>query len=359
MNGVTPTHHWLSVRVRALCTGILLLSLFVPPYVPSSALAPPEEAVADQQFFLVEDGFLMKSSTLTRQGARRAYAKGTIHIVKEGDSLERLSRWYPVSIETIRVANGLKEGEPIRPGQELLILPVDGVLHTVGRGQTLSRIAQLYDVPQSEIMKQNDLKSEFIIAGQQIIIPGGKPIVGEPTKVATADKPPEKPAEPGKKPSSAAASSKPAPAKPAVVTPPKTAFTDAPSAGVLQKPCGASCYITQYFNAKHFALDMQEKDDEGRLGGPVFAAEDGTIIRADYGWNGGYGNVIEIDHGNGLVTLYGHNKELHVALGDNVQRGQTIASMGNTGLVYGKTGIHVHFEVRLNGVKKNPLLYTE
>ena len=84
-----------------------------------------------------------------------------------------------------------------------------------------------------------------------------------------------------------------------------------------------------------------------------------TRVASEYGWNGGYGNVIEIDHGNGLVTLYAHNKDLYVKVGNNVSRGQHIASMGNTGLVYGKTGIHVHFEVRLNGVKKNPLLYLE
>ena len=101
-------------------------------------------------------------------------------------------------------------------------------------------------------------------------------------------------------------------------------------------------------------MDMQE-----RGGGPIYAAEAGTIPRADYGWNGGYGNVIEIDHGNELTTLYGHNKKLYVTEGDYVQRGQKIADMGNTGLVYGATGIHVHFEVISRGVKKNPLLYIE
>ena len=69
--------------------------------------------------------------------------------------------------------------------------------------------------------------------------------------------------------------------------------------------------------------------------------------------------MVEVDHGNGLVTLYGHNKELYVKKGDTVSRGQTISWMGNSGLVYGPTGIHVHFEVRLNGVKKNPELYLE
>jgi murein DD-endopeptidase MepM/ murein hydrolase activator NlpD len=116
-------------------------------------------------------------------------------------------------------------------------------------------------------------------------------------------------------------------------------------------PCN-NCAYTQYFHPGHYAVDIQTKG-----GGPIFAAEAGTVIRAETGWNGGYGNVIEIDHGNGLVTLYGHNKELYVKVGDTVARGQEISWMGNTGQVYGATGIHVHFEVRVNGVKKNPLLY--
>jgi murein DD-endopeptidase MepM/ murein hydrolase activator NlpD len=94
-------------------------------------------------------------------------------------------------------------------------------------------------------------------------------------------------------------------------------------------------------------------------GGPIFAAEDGVVVRADYGWNGGYGNVVEIDHGNGLVTLYAHNRELHVREGAAVRRGDVIATMGKTGRVYGRTGVHVHFEVIQNGVKKNPNLYLQ
>tara|TARA_Y100000310_G_scaffold328972_1_gene398026 strand:+ start:5244 stop:6206 length:963 start_codon:yes stop_codon:yes gene_type:complete len=320
----------------------------MPPYIPKAALAARDPSLAVQQFLLVEDGFIKKTSPLTRQGARRAYAKGTIHIVKDGDSLERLSRWYPVSVETIRWANNLQAGQPIRPGDELLILPVDGVLHTVSRGQTLSRIAQLYDISMSDVLSQNELKSEFIMAGQQLIIPGGRPIIEKHVQVATVDEEPSK-QKPAQKPAD----------KPIEVAQKPTApFTPTPTTGVLQKPCSVTCFYTQHFHAGHFAVDMQDKNG-GSLGGPIYASEDGTVIRSKTGWNGGYGNVIEVDHGNGLVTLYGHNKELYVKEGDRVQRGQTIAWMGNTGLVYGATGIHVHFEVRVSGIKKNPRLYLE
>lgn len=349
MVSISPTHRWLIKRIQIACIVTFVFGSLLPPYVPKAALATQDPALATQKFLLVEDGFIKKTSPLTRQGARRAYAKGTIHIVKDGDSLERLSRWYPVSVDTIRWANNIQPGQAIRPGDELLILPVDGILHTVSRGQTLSRIAQLYDISMSDILSQNDLSSEFIIAGQQLIVPNGRPIIQKQTQVATVDEPPPsqdpQPQEPTEEPV-------------VVAQKPTAPFTPTPTAGVLQKPCSVSCFYTQRFHAGHYAVDMQDKSS-GVLGGPIYAAEDGTVVRADTGWNGGYGNVIEVDHGNGLLTLYGHNKELYVKEGDRVQRGETIAWMGNTGLVYGATGIHVHFEVRVNGVKKNPILYVE
>ena len=347
---LTPTvGHWLSVRIRLTCLGVLLIGSLLPPYVPKASLAPTEVTIAQQQFLLVEEGFIMKSSSLTNQGARRAYAQGIIHTVKGGESIDRLADRYGIEPSTIRNANDLGDGGAISPGDEILILPVDGVLHHVSRGQTLSRIAQLYDIPQKDIVDQNDLKGGFLLAGQELIIPGGSPIVGKPTEIAMADEPPPEVIEVAQRPPSPDRYDEraiPAQKPPAVEV--------HPTGGVLQKPCSASCYYTQHYRPGHYAVDMQD-----RGGGPVFAAEAGRIVRAEGGWNGGYGNVIEVDHGNGLVTLYAHNKEHYVSEGDIVQRGQLIAWMGNTGRVYGATGIHVHFEVRLNGIKKNPLLYLE
>lgn len=355
------THHWLSVRVRLICCAVFIVGSLLPAYVPSSALAVEETAVAQQQFLLVEEGFLMKSSSLTRYGARRAYSRGRLHVVKEGESLEGLAKRYDIAADTIRWANDLKGVSTIHPGDELTILPVDGVLHTVSRGQTLSRIAQLYDISLQEIRDQNELKSEFILAGQQLIIPGARPIVSHQIAVATTDAPddiakPTPPAPSTPKPDTQTptpAAEKPDTKEPVVVRTTSIAPEDITD-GVLQKPCSKRCFITQYFHAGHYALDMQEKG-----GGNVYASEAGTITRADYGWNGGYGNVIEIDHGNSLVTLYAHNKKLYVKKGDRVARGTKVADMGNTGLVYGPTGIHVHYEVRLKGVKKNPIVYIQ
>jgi murein DD-endopeptidase MepM/ murein hydrolase activator NlpD len=87
-------------------------------------------------------------------------------------------------------------------------------------------------------------------------------------------------------------------------------------------------------------------------GTAVHAAASGTVIHA--GWLGGYGNLVVIDHGNGLATAYGHNSSIVVGVGQSVSQGDTIALSGSTG---NSTGPHVHFEVRVNGAAVDPLLY--
>jgi LysM repeat protein len=330
----SKTFQWLRLRIRLLCIAIFFIGSIIPPYVPKSALALQEVSVRTPQFLLVEDGFLMKPSSLTRQGSRRAYAEGIIHTVRDGDSVDRLADRYGINSDTIRWANNIKSGQSIKADEELIILPVDGILHRVSPGQTLSRIAQLYDIPAQQITDQNGIEGGFLLAGQELIIPGGKPIIGSPVKVAVREQEDPRP--------SSAPVIKDAPRVVAEVSP-----------GVLQKPCN-QCFYTQHFHGGHYAVDMQT-----RGGGPIFSAEDGVVIRAQYGWNSGYGNVIEVDHGNGLTTLYAHNKEHYVKVGEQVKRGQTIAWMGNSGRVYGSTGIHVHFEVRVKGTKKNPVLYLQ
>ncbi|MDR2173528.1 MAG: M23 family metallopeptidase [Burkholderiales bacterium] len=84
-------------------------------------------------------------------------------------------------------------------------------------------------------------------------------------------------------------------------------------------------------------------------GTPVVAAASGKVINAET--HSQYGKLVEIDHGNGLVTRYAHNSELLVNKGDLVVRGQAVATVGSTGR---STGPHLHFEVRLNGVTQNP-----
>lgn len=106
--------------------------------------------------------------------------------------------------------------------------------------------------------------------------------------------------------------------------------------------------ITQYFSARHLAVDLAVP-----AGSPVLAAASGTVIWAGWRTNGG-GLVVEIDHGNGLHTVYNHLGAILVGPGAVVGRGQRIANVGCTGLC---TGPHVHFQVSVGGVFVNPLRY--
>lgn len=93
-------------------------------------------------------------------------------------------------------------------------------------------------------------------------------------------------------------------------------------------------------------------DIAAAYGASIVAAESGAVVSA--GWNGGYGNAVVISHGGGLSTLYAHNSQLLVSVGDVVKKGQVIAKAGSTGY---STGNHLHFEVRVNGAHTGPLKY--
>ena len=97
----------------------------------------------------------------------------------------------------------------------------------------------------------------------------------------------------------------------------------------------------------HGGIDIANKK-----GTDIVAADGGEVVYA--GWMSGYGYLIQIDHGNGYVTYYGHNSELLVSVGDKVFKGQHIAEMGSTGR---STGNHCHFEIRYNGERQNPSNY--
>jgi murein DD-endopeptidase MepM/ murein hydrolase activator NlpD len=101
--------------------------------------------------------------------------------------------------------------------------------------------------------------------------------------------------------------------------------------------------------ATHAGVDMA-----GPLGTPIYASADGVVVRA--GWVGAYGNMVEVDHGRGLMTRYGHLSAINVNVGERVSQGDVIAAMGSTGR---STGSHLHYEVRINGAAVNPMPFLE
>jgi len=91
-------------------------------------------------------------------------------------------------------------------------------------------------------------------------------------------------------------------------------------------------------------------DIAATIGTPIHAAASGTIIHA--GWLGGYGNLVVVDHGDGLATAYAHASAILVGVGQQVSQGDTVSLVGSTG---NSTGPHLHFEVRDHGRAINPL----
>jgi murein DD-endopeptidase MepM/ murein hydrolase activator NlpD len=121
-----------------------------------------------------------------------------------------------------------------------------------------------------------------------------------------------------------------------------------PTAGVLSSRFSASRVHPIY----HEALPHEGIDISAPFGTPILAAAKGVVTFA--GWMAGLGNMVEIDHGFGYVTRYGHASKLLVREGQEVSRGDVIAQVGSTGI---STSSHLHYEVRVNGKPVNPLNY--
>lgn len=127
--------------------------------------------------------------------------------------------------------------------------------------------------------------------------------------------------------------------------------------GSMTWPLPSSYKITSSYGMRKHPILRKYKmhtgiDIAGSYGSSIVAANKGTVIIAKYDTSGGYGNMVVIDHGGGITTLYGHASKLCVKVGQEVKAGQTIAKVGSTGLA---TGNHLHFEIRVNGATINPL----
>ncbi|MDP3956040.1 MAG: peptidoglycan DD-metalloendopeptidase family protein [bacterium] len=222
----------------------------------------------------------------------------SVYVVREGDTLSQIGNMFGVSVNTILWANDIKEAI-IHKGDALVILPVSGVKYTVKKDDTLKSIAKEYKADEEEISLFNGLTiGAMLVVGDEIIIPGGE---AGPVRVAA-----------------------------------RVAGLD--SSKFLMRPIKGGVR-TQGIHGYN-GVDLASYE-----GAPVYAAAAGRVIISRDGgsWNGGYGNYVVIEHGNGAQTLYAHLLNNEVRSGQYVSQGQVVGYMGSTGR---STGPHLHFEVR-------------
>jgi murein DD-endopeptidase MepM/ murein hydrolase activator NlpD len=252
------------------------------------------------------------------------------HTVERGDSVFAIAKGASIKPDTLLWANyDVLNDSPdsIRPGQELNLPPTDGILYQWKDGDTLEKIATQYKAKVDDILNwpgnNIDLTNPTFKAGQLVMIPGGSREYKQ-WLIPTIAR--------GKSGTTGVAGS---------------ACGGGPvGSGAFIFPVGNHFLSGNDYYAGHLGIDLAAGE-----GSPVYAADAGVVVRAAGGWNGGYGNLVMIDHGNGYATVYAHLSQINVSVCQGVGAGTVIGAAGNTGNSF---GAHLHFEVRKNGGFINP-----
>ncbi len=239
----------------------------------------------------------------------------SVYVIRKGDSITQIADMFGVSTKTILAANNMKKGDKLVEGNVLFILPVSGLEHTITKGQTLKSIAKIYKIDAIDIAQFNGITEDTkLVVGDKILIPGADMI----------DEGGDKPAS---NLSSAAAKDK--------------NYYDTHKvrslSGYFINPVPTGRKTQGLHGPGHRGIDIGAP-----TGTPIYASAGGTVILANTGWSGGYGNMAIIQHANGTKTLYGHMSKLATYTGDTVKQGEVIGYVGSTGH---STGPHLHFEV--------------
>jgi murein DD-endopeptidase MepM/ murein hydrolase activator NlpD len=239
------------------------------------------------------------------------------YVAKASDTVETIANTYEVKLTTITVPNGINKDTVLTQGQKLIFPSIDGIVYKIKDGETLWDLASIYEIDFDDLLYINNLTSpDKLKLGQQIILPGVEAIKlqnpSEPKKVAA-----------------------------------KTASSASLSRGIWPASGSVTSKFGQRWGKEHNGIDIGAS-----TGTNVKAFMAGKVTYS--GWESGYGNLVIINHGNGLQTYYAHNSKLLVKIGQSVDSGSIIAKSGNTG---NSTGPHIHFEVRKNGTPVNPYSY--
>ncbi|MDR2923638.1 MAG: M23 family metallopeptidase [Treponema sp.] len=259
-----------------------------------------------------------ESSVLPYEGAELNLTdtfSWTEYKVQQGDTVSGIAERYSLSMGSIIAFNQLNEAWNLRSGKVLKIPNMDGVPYTIKKGDTISAIAAKMKVPQNAILDANDILNENIPAGKVIFIPGGKMDANELSRAIKR------------------------PVIEKMIYPVNNKRVTS-NYGWREDPVNPVAGQMTF----HRAVDLA-----GRMGDPVKAALKGTVLHIDNNRN--LGNFIILKHGE-YQTLYAHLSAVLVKKGEEVNQGQMIGKVGETGYT---TGPHLHFEVFRNGNRINPL----
>ncbi len=201
-----------------------------------------------------------------------------------------------------------------------------GVFHRVEAGQTLWRIARVYAVPLDELREVNGLDNDGQLeVGQELFVPGATAVLEVPPYPS------------------------PLPLVPVPV--PKLFSPQARDLGFEWPVAGGQ--VISYFGARRRTHRHAGIDIAGDRGQNILAARAGVVTFSGR-TRTGYGKLVILDHGNGIESLYAHDQDVLVRIGDKVEKGQPIARLGRSG---NATTPHCHFEIRKDRIAVDPLLY--
>ncbi|MEO0800869.1 MAG: M23 family metallopeptidase [Cyanobacteria bacterium J06642_2] len=247
---------------------------------------------------------------------------------RPGDTLQRLSQMFQVESAAIALSNGIDAKAKLTASQKVYIPRPKSIVRVVREGETLESIAAEYRLDPAAIARATPLEDfSRVEVGQTLTIPGTAAGLLHAHSLSQAGYetfPPDKPGIEG------------------VGSP----IVSAPSSSGLIWPVSGD-YSSGFgwrWGRPHRGIDIA-----GPVGSPIGAVKDGTVTFAD--WDGGFGNKVEIQHADGMVTRYAHGDRIFVAKGQQVQQGQVIMTRGSTGL---STGPHLHFEVWIDGEPIDP-----
>lgn len=303
-----------NIEVEKVKTGATLSSLMGGSIVSATSLAQEtgQGGVENEIGFttLYGNSLLVARSPITTMTSVNERNEIIKYAVKQGDNATSIAASFGITVNTLLWTNNLNARSIIRPGNELIILPVSGVSHKVKSGDTVLSIAKKYKAEASRIVEFNALPADgAITAGDVLIVPDGEIYI------------------------------------------PVSVYVSAPNYSNNLKTVDGYFIVPTTGRNWGRLHPNNAVDIANSCGTPIYAAATGSVIISDaIGWNGGYGKYVKIKHPNGIDTLYSHNSQNLVAVRETVQQGQLIALMGTTGR---STGCHVHFEVR---GAKNPFV---